>query len=149
MKVILTSDVKKLGKRGEIKDVADGYARNFLIARGLAVPSTEKSREILEEQKQEEKALDAKKRSEAEDLAKQLEKLTLTFQVNSKGERVFGYVSTKQIVEQLAKNGIKVDKRKFVDTYPISGLGYTKVRVELYKGVIGSVNCHVVGSDSK
>ncbi len=147
MKVILTSDVKKLGKKGEIKEVADGYARNFLIARGLAVAATEKSREILAEHQQEEKELDAQHRADAEELAKKLEKLTLTFQVNSKGDRVFGSVSTKQIVEQLAANGVKVDKRKFIDTYPISGLGYTKVRVELYKGVTGTVNCHLVGSD--
>jgi len=147
MKVILTSDVRKLGKKGEVKEVADGYARNYLIARGLAVASTEHAMEILEQQKEEEKELDAKRKAEAEELAKKLEKITLTFQVNSKGDRVFGSVSTKQIVEQLAKNGVKVDKRKFVDTYPLSSLGYAKVRVELYKGVIGTINCHIVGSD--
>lgn len=147
MKVILTSDVKKLGKKGEVKEVADGYARNFLIARGLAVASTEHAMEILEKQKEEEREQDAQHKAEAEELAKKLEKITLTFQVNSKGDRVFGSVSTKQIVEQLAKNGVKVDKRKFVDTYPLSSLGYAKVRVELYKGVIGTINCHIVGSD--
>jgi large subunit ribosomal protein L9 len=147
MKVILTSDVKKLGRKGEVKEVADGYARNFLIARGLAVASTEHAMEILEKQKEEEREQDAQHKAEAEELAKKLEKITLTFQVNSKGDRVFGSVSTKQIVEQLAKNGVKVDKRKFVDTYPLSSLGYAKVRVELYKGVIGTINCHIVGSD--
>ena len=66
MKVILKSDVKKLGKKGDIVEVADGYGRNYLIARGLAFPSTEKSREILAGQKQEAAELDAKMREEAE-----------------------------------------------------------------------------------
>lgn len=141
MKVILKSDVKKVGKKGEIVEVADGYARNFLIARGLAVPSTEKSREILAQQKEQEKEEDARKKAEAEELAKKLEDTMLEFRVKAnKDGRVFGSVSTKQIVEELAKKGLRVDKRKILDTYPISALGVTKVRVELYKGVIGTIN---------
>ena len=135
MKVILKSDVKKVGKKGEIVEVADGYARNFLIARGLAVPSTEKSREILAQQKEQEKEEDARKKAEAEELAKKLEDTMLEFRVKAnKDGRVFGSVSTKQIVEEL-------------DTYPISALGVTKVRVELYKGVIGTINCQVKGTE--
>ncbi|MBP3890832.1 MAG: 50S ribosomal protein L9 [Solobacterium sp.] len=148
MKVILKSDVKKVGKKGEIVEVADGYARNFLIARGLAVASTEKSLEILAEEKEIEKEEDAKHKAEAEALAKQLETKIFDFHVNSGAEgRVFGSVSTKQIVEALAKEGIKVDKRKILDTAPIVSLGVTKVRVELYKGVIGTIQCRVLGSE--
>ena len=148
MKVILKSDVKKVGKKGEIVEVADGYARNFLIARGLAVPSTEKSREILAEQKELEKEEDARKQAEAEEVAKKLESIMLEFRVNAnKDGRVFGSVSTKQIVEELAKKGIRVDKRKILDTYPISALGVTKVRVELYKGMIGTISCQVKGTE--
>lgn len=148
MKVILKSDVKKVGKKGEIVDVADGYARNFLIARGLAVPSTEKSLEILAEQKEEAKELDEKNRKEAQELAKQLETMTFTFLVNAGAEgRVFGSVSTKQIVEELHKKGIQIDKRKILDTAPIVSLGVTKVRVELYKGVIATINCMVKGKE--
>lgn len=148
MKVILKSDVKKVGKKGEIVNVADGYARNFLIARGLAVPSTEKSLEILAEEKEAEKEEDARKKQEAEELAKKLEGMTFDFHVNSGAEgRVFGSVSTKQIVEALQKEGIKVDKRKILDTDPIVSLGVTKVRVELYKGVIGIIQCKVIGSE--
>jgi len=148
MKVILKSDVKKLGKKGDIVDVADGYGRNFLIARGLAVPSTEKSREILAEQKQEAAELDAKNRAEAEKVAKEFETFMLEFKVNSgKDGRVFGSVSTKQIAEELNKRGYKVDKRKILDTAPIVSLGVTNVRVELYKGVIGTVRVNVKGSN--
>ncbi len=148
MKVILKSDVKKLGKKGDIVEVADGYGRNYLIARGLAVPVTEKSKEILKEQKQEEAAQDAKNRAEAERIAKEFEDLMLEFNVRSGSEgRVFGSVSTKQITEELAKRGYKIDKRKFLDTAPIASLGVTKVRIELYKGVIGTVRVNLKGSD--
>ena len=148
MKVILKSDVKKLGKKGDIVEVADGYGRNYLIARGLAVPSTEKSREILAGQKQEAAELDAKMREEGEKTAKEFETFMLEFQVKSGKEgRVFGSVSTKQITEELAKRGYKIDKRKFLDTAPIGSLGVTKVRVELYKGVIGTVRVNLKGSE--
>ena len=148
MKVILKTDVKKVGKKGEIVDVADGYARNYLIARGLAVPSTEKSLEILAEEKEIEKEEDAKKRQAAEELAKQLEDMIFDFHVNSGADgKVFGSVSTKQIAETLQEKGIQVDKRKFLDTQPVSSLGVTKVRVELYKGVIGTINCNLIGSE--
>lgn len=148
MKVILKSDVKKVGKKGDIVDVSDGYGRNFLIARGLAVPSTEKSREILAIQKEEEKAEDARKRQEAEELAKEIEKMKFEFYVNSGAEgRVFGSVSTKQIVEELRKKNINIDKKKILDTAPIVSLGVTKVRVELYKGVIATINCTVKGKE--
>ncbi len=148
MKVILKTDVKKVGKKGEIVDVSDGYARNYLIARGLAVASTEKSREILSEQKAEEAALEAKQVEEAKDLAARLETMQFPFTVKAGAEgRVFGSVSTKQIVEALRKEGIKVDKRKILDTNPISSLGVTKVRVELHKGVIGTINVHLYGSE--
>ena len=148
MKVILKSDVKKVGKKGEIVEVADGYARNFLIARGLAVAATEKSREILAEEKKQEAILDEERRQEAIALAEKLKTMIFNFQVKSgKDGRVFGSVSTKQIVEELAKHGIKADKKKFLDTAPIVSLGVTKVRVELYKGVIATVSCNLKGTE--
>lgn len=149
MKVILKQDVKKVGKRGEIVEVSDGYARNFLIARGMAVPSTAGSREVLAEQKKEEAIEEAKRKAEAEEAARKLEKMTLRFTVKSGAEgRVFGSVSTKQIVEQLRRQGVSVDKHKILDTNPIHSLGVTKVRVELYKGVIGTINVQVSGSEN-
>ena len=148
MKVILKQDVKKVGKKGQIVDVSDGYARNYLIARGLAVAETKRSLEILDVQKKEQAAVEAQKEAEARELAKKLEKITLTFKVNSGAEgRVFGSVSTKQITEALNKQDIKVDKKKFLDTQPIQTLGVTKVRIELYRNVIGTVNVQLIGSD--
>lgn len=148
MKVILKEDVRKLGKKGDIKDVADGYGRNYLIARGLAVPDTPDNRKVLEQEKKEQAAQEAKKKEEAEELTKELAKKTFTFTVKSgKDGKVFGSVSTKQIVEALRKQGYTVDKRKILDTQPISSLGVTRVRVELYKDVIGVIQVHLVGSE--
>lgn len=148
MKVILKQDVKKVGKKGEIVEVSDGYARNFLIARGLAVQSTKKSLEILGEQKKEEAALEAQKEADARKAAAELEKMTLDFHVKSGAEgKVFGSVSTKQIAEELTKKGYTVDKKKFVDTAPVQTLGVTKVRIELYKNVIGTVRVRLIGSE--
>ena len=148
MKVILKSDVKNVGKKGAIVEVADGYARKFLIARGLAVASTEKSREILAQQQEQQKEEDVAARRQAQELAKKLEGMMFDFKVNSgKDGRVFGSVSTKQIAEELDKKGIRIDKRKILDTAPINSLGVTKVRVELYKEVTGIINCRVSGTE--
>lgn len=148
MKVILKTDVKKVGKKGEIVDVADGYARNFLIARGLAVMQTERSMEILEEQKQKAKELDLENKKKAEELKEKLEKEMFVFWLNAGSEgRVFGSVSTKQIVEELRKKGYQVDKRKFLQSSPIVSLGVTKVQVELYKGVIATLSIQIKGKE--
>lgn len=150
MKVILKEDVKKVGKKGEVVSVSDGYGRNFLIARGLAVPETKKSLEILGEQKAEEAAIEAKQVEEAKEIAAKMEKMMLQFTVKSGAEgRVFGSVSTKQIVEALSKEGIKVDKRKILDTNPIQTLGVSNVRIELHKGVIGTIRVKLLGSEAK
>ena len=148
MRVILKQDVKKVGKKGDIVNVADGYARNFLIARGLAVAETKKSLEILSDQKAVEAAEEAKREEEARETAARLEKMLLTFQVKSgKAGKVFGSVSTKQIAEALNKQGIRIDKRKILDTSPIQSLGITKVRVELHKNVIGTIRVQLLGSE--
>lgn len=150
MKVILKQDVKKLGKRGEVVNVSDGYGRNYLIARGLAVPETKKSLEILGEQKAEEAAEEAKAVAAAKETAAKMDKMILNFTVKSGAEgRVFGSVSTKQITEALNKQGIIIDKRKILDTAPIQTLGVSKVRVELHKNVIGTIRVRLIGSEKQ
>lgn len=148
MKVILKQDVKKVGKKGEIVDVSDGYARNFLIARGLAVAETKKSLEILGEEKKIEAAEEKKREEAARKTAEELEKMTLDFHVRSGVEgKVFGSVSTKQIAAELMRKGITIDKKKILDTAPIQSLGVTKVRVELHKNVIGTIKVRLIGSE--
>ena len=139
MKVILLSDVKKVGKKGEVKNVADGYAMNFLIAKGLAVAASDKSKEILNEQKKQEAILDEEKRQEALALKDKLSNMKFVFSVKSKDGKMFNSISTKQIQEELAKKGINIDKRKIIDNEPIKSLGFSNVKIELYKDVIGTI----------
>lgn len=146
MKVILLSDVKNLGKKGEIVKVADGYGRNFLIRQHLAVEATKKSMEILDEQKLQESLEEKQLEANAEAIKQRLAKLTLEFKVKTgKDGRVFGSVSTKQIAEQLLKKyEIKIDKRKVLDNTAITTLGYTDVKIDLYKNkVIGVIRVHL------
>ena len=139
MKVILLSDVKKVGKKGEVKNVADGYARNFLIKNGLAVMESEGSKKVLDKQNEEAKKLDAEKRAEALKLKEVLAEKEFVFKVNANNGKVFNSVSTKQIAEKLLSQGIVIDKKKIKDTKPISTLGYSFVKIDLYKDVIADI----------
>ncbi|MFV0394309.1 MAG: 50S ribosomal protein L9 [Coprobacillaceae bacterium] len=145
MKVILIEDVKKLGKKGDVVKVADGYGQNFLIKNKLAVLETDTSKKVLSDQKEQKKQEEKENIKKAEELKKEIENLTLEFGLKSgKDGKTFGSISTKHIVEELReKHGIKVDKRKFIDARPVGALGYTKMKVELYKGVIATINVHL------
>ena len=144
MKVILLNDVKNVGKKGEVKEVSDGYARNFLIRQGLAVAATSASVDVLKGQKAEEAKHQAELKEEAIKTKDLIEKTELTFKVNAKEGRVFNSVSTKKIEEALKAKGIKIDKRKIKDTEPVSSLGYTNIRIELYKDVEAVIKVHLI-----
>ena len=145
MKVILLQDVKKVGKKGEVVKVADGYGQNFLIKNKLAVKETAGAKKILEQQKEEARLQDIENKKNAEELKEKIEGITLEFVLKSgKDGKTFGSVSTKHIVEQLReKYDIRVDKRKFINAHPIGALGYTKLKVDLYKGIIATINVHL------
>lgn len=149
MKIILLADVKGVGKKGMTVDAKDGFAKNFLIPRGLAVISTDSNQKILAKNNAEEDARQQALKKEAEELAKRLEHINVEFKakVGSDG-RMFGAISPKQIEEGLkAQWNIIIDKRKFIDKYPANALGYTRLKIELYKGsageIIGTVNVHI------
>jgi len=151
MKVILLEDVKNVGKKGSIIEVADGYARNFLIRGRLAVEATKRSVEVLDEQKQESKNHEREVEAAAEALKVKLASIKLDFQIKTgdKG-RVFGSISTKQIAETLQKNyGISIDKRKIVDNGPINTLGLNRVKIDLHKNVSGEILVNLKASPSK
>ena len=145
MKVILLQDVKKLGKKDQIIEVSDGYAKNFLFPRHLAVQETQKSREILSNQQENARIAELNAKNEAEKLAEVLKDKTLLFKVKSgKDGKIFGSISLKQIEEEMDKQfSIKIDKRKFIDKGPLDSLGFYHLKIELHKGVIGVINVHL------
>ncbi|MGY4688234.1 50S ribosomal protein L9 [Salibacterium sp. K-3] len=145
MKVIFNQDVKGKGKKGEMKDVSEGYARNYLLPNNLAVEATKgnvknlKARQESDAKKAQQELEDAKKFKE------QLEntKVTVTAKAGEAG-RLFGAVSTKQIAETLKDMGMKVDKRKIELDQPIRTLGVTKTPIKVHKEVTAVVDVHVV-----
>lgn len=144
MKVILLQDVKKQGKKDEIIEVSEGYANNFLIKNGLALPANEGNKKQLnkqlEQRKQDEEALIESCR----ELAKKLEKESLEFFVKSGSDgRIFGNVSSKQICDELRKIGYNIDKKKIMLDIPIDSLGVHKVKIELHKKVIAEIKVNV------
>ena len=145
MKVILLKDVKKLGKKDQTVEVSDGYANNYLFPNKLAVQLTKGSSQVLANQKEEEKQLFEKNQAEARQIAEKLKEITLEFKLRTgKDGKCFGNVSLKQIEEQLlAKHNIQIDKRKFLDKGPLDSFGVYKLRIELFKGVVGTINVHV------
>ncbi|MDQ0176286.1 50S ribosomal protein L9 [Bacillus chungangensis] len=144
MKVIFLKDVKGKGKKGEIKNVADGYANNFLIKNGHAVEATPGNIKSLEAQKKKEQHIAAEELAEAKKLKEKLDALTVELKAKSgAGGRLFGSITSKQISDALHKShGIKIDKRK-MEMDAIRALGYTKVPVKLHTEVTATLNVHV------
>lgn len=144
MKVILLTDVKKQGKKDQVIDVADGYANNFLIAKGLAVPYNTQNKNKLErdlkKREDDEEALIA----ECEELKKKLAKVTLNFKAKTgKDGRMFGSISSKQIADELKNLGYDIDKKKIVSDHAIDSLGTHVVDINLHKKVVAKVNVHI------
>ncbi|MBN6187275.1 50S ribosomal protein L9 [Aneurinibacillus sp. BA2021] len=145
MKVIFLQDVKGQGKKGEIKDVSEGYARNFLLKKGLAQEATTGNVKMQEAHKKSEEKRKQEEREEAKKMAKVMEDVTITISAKSgEGGRLFGGVSSKQIAEELKKANFKVDKRKIELPEPIRTLGYTNVPIKLHPEVTATVKVHVV-----
>ena len=143
MRLILLKDVKKQGKKDDIIEVKDGYG-TYLINNKLAVLETKGSSKVLNKQKEEAALEESLLLKECEDLKKKLEKLTLNFKVNTgKNGQVFGQISTKQISDELKKNGFDIDKRKIKLDVPINTLGTTNVKVILHKKVEATLKIHL------
>lgn len=145
MKVIFIKDLKKQAKKGEIKEVKDGYANNFLIKNGYAVQVTEKNIENVKKENEAKKQEEQLLKDEATKVKKELEKMTLVFKVKTGDkDRVFGSISPKQIKEELLKKGYKVDKTQIELNTSLQSLGFHKVTITLYKEVKAELKVQLV-----
>ncbi len=136
MEVILREEVEKLGHRGSLVKVADGYARNYLLPKKLAVAATDANRKIVEQEREAWLRKEAKLKTDAEDLGKLLSGVTLTFrQKVGEHDHLFGSVTAKDIADALEKQNFHIDRRKVVLEEPIKTLGEHRVTLRLHRDV--------------
>ena len=139
MKIILLKDVKKQGKSGDILEVKDGYG-NFLISKGDAVVATKVSVNILDKEDKEREANELLNIKKCEEIKAKLEKTNISFKVKTGAQdKVFGSISSKQIVDELKKLGFDINKTQIKLDTPLSSLGTHIVHVELHKKVIANI----------
>ena len=141
MRVILKAEVRGLGRTGEVKDVADGYARNYLLPKGLAIEATGGELKVLAQERQTEKTKKDRAHQDAEEMAKRLGEVTLVFKLKA-GEhgKTFGSVTAKEVADALKKEAkAEIDKTKIVLHEPLRSLGVHKVEVRLLSDVRANV----------
>jgi large subunit ribosomal protein L9 len=144
MQVILKSEVKDLGHIGEVLNVKDGYARNFLIPRGLAVEANQKNIKAFEHEKRKIQELAKKAKAGAQDLASRLSAVSLTIKAKAGEEdKLFGSVTAMDIADALKKEGFDIDKKKIQLEDPIKRLGSYTVAVKIYPEVSAQVSVQV------
>ena len=145
MKVILLKDVKGTGKKGEVKEVSDGYARNFLIKKGVAVEASQTNMKELDEKEKSKERKALIEYEEAVLLGKQMEANNIQIEVKAgEGGRLFGSITSKEIAEQLKKQkNLDIDKRKILMDEPIRTLGSTFVEIKLHQKVTTKIRVDV------
>lgn len=145
MKVVLKDDVKNVGKIGQVVDVADGYARNYLVPRGLAVEANTKNIKSLEHEKRTIQEKAKKIKNSTQDLAHKISTMTLVIKANAGEEgKLFGSITTMDIAELLRNEGIEIDKKKISLDEPIKRLGSYSVNIKLHPEISTQVNIQVV-----
>ncbi|HLK32355.1 MAG TPA: 50S ribosomal protein L9 [Terriglobales bacterium] len=140
MEVILKEDVQKLGSRGDVVKVADGYGRNYLLPRKLAIEATKANRAVIEQMKAAAVRRSAREKADAEALSSQFENLTLSFQRRSgEHDQLFGSVTSADLAAEMEKKGFNVDRRKIQLHEPLKSLGEFTIPVKLHKDVTAHV----------
>jgi large subunit ribosomal protein L9 len=144
MEVILKEDVPKLGHRGEVVKVAEGYGRNYLLPRKLAVEATQANKAVIEQMKQSAIRRSAVEKADSEALSKQLDGVSLAFQRKA-GEKdhLFGSVTSSDIAEALEHQGFNIDRRKIQLAEPLKNLGQFEVAIKLHRDVTSTVKVTV------
>lgn len=145
MKIILKQDVESLGKFGEVVEVKDGYARNFLIPRQIAVHANDRNLRMLEQERKRLEVKQSKEKRSAEELAKSLEQVSLTATVAvGEEDKVFGAVTSQDITELLKTKGFDIDRRKIMLDEPLKALGVYEVPIKLHSEVEAKIKVWVV-----
>ena len=146
MKVILKADIKGVGKKDQVINASDGYARNFLFPKNLAVEANAENMGKLKAKQDSNAFKKSQEKEEAMHIAEKLSKIILKIKVKAGGNgKIFGGVSTKEIAENLEKQyQIKVDKKKIVLDEAIKNLGMFDIEIKLFEGVVGKVNVNVI-----
>jgi large subunit ribosomal protein L9 len=145
MEIILREDIERLGTRGQVVKVANGYARNFLLPKRLAVAATDANRKIVEQERQAHLRREAKQKGEAEDLSKLMSGVVVTIaQKAGENDQLFGSVTSKDVADALAQKNFTIDRRKVLMDEPIRQLGEYKVPVRLHKDVTAEVTVIVI-----
>jgi large subunit ribosomal protein L9 len=145
MKVILKEKIKGIGNAGEVKDVSDGYARNFLLPRNLAVVADAAAIKKLAQQQESASKKDARELNRSKEVQQQVEATMLKYTAKAgEGGRLFGSVTSKDIAEQLAREGIRVDRRKILLDEPIRQLGEFELEIRLHPQVTAILRLNVV-----
>jgi len=145
MEVILRTDVPKLGKAGDIVKVKDGFARNYLIPKGLAIPANQKTIKALENQRKIILAKAERERRKAQSLAEKLTGLTLTFYRKViEGDRIYGSISAQDIVKALEEKGLSLERRFVLLEEPIKQLGTHEIPIRLGPDVEVKINVEVI-----
>ena len=148
MKVILKETIESLGIIGSEVNVADGYARNYLLPQGKAVQATPQNRRVLEQQKAKFELQIAKEKSLAEEMAKRLEGVECTIEAKvADGDRLYGSVTVRDIINAMAKQEIKLEKRVVLLKEPIKTLGTFNVPIRVYAGVEPHITVHVTAEE--
>ena len=137
MKVILTQDVKKIGKKGEIINASDGYAKNFLFPKKLAVPADAQNLNELKAKQASEKHKKELETEEAKKIAEQIKQIKITIKAKiGENQKLFGSITPKEIAEQIENQiKIKIDKKKITLKDPIKTIGEYPIEIKLYEGV--------------
>ncbi|NLV91421.1 MAG: 50S ribosomal protein L9 [Firmicutes bacterium] len=144
MEVILQQDVKGLGKKGEVVKVAEGYARNFLFPRKLAIEATKSALRQVQEERRVQSQKAKREEIEAQELAKELESKPLVLKAKTgDGGKLFGSITSTDIVDGLKQRGVKVDKRRVQLAEPIKSLGSYRVPIRLLPGIVAELTVQV------
>ena len=151
MKVILNKDLAPLGEEGDIKDVAKGYARNYLFPRGIALPYNEKTKKLFESRKEEIEARKVQKSSDASGLKEKLESLSIEITMSAgPNGKLYGAVTNQTVADELAKHSFQIERKRIeIPGTHIKSVGKYKATVRLYESASAEISINVIGQEIK